>query len=555
MLVCGLNCLNSASVARTINTDSWTGRVGPSIEYSAPAESNLLRAGGQRIIMDMREDSFVIPVNITANEAVSGSIEVTVHDRDWVTVLPAATELSLEKGETGTVELTVTRIRAAEEPDAGWRDSGEAVSNQNTDDSSAAPGPESSDEGQSGDDNAEPDRSFVLGSAIDGFSYGRRAPDGVSNDNEQPVAPESLQSDDSGVEGADQSQYDSPESSDPETGQDETTGDGGEGEQEYQPDTTGYEDPTESEDPPESENSTEFYNSGEYDLTDTDSNGQADDTDSQYPETQEEPDETDEETDDVSDTDSPGEDPTPTRLFFDVAFTNETISLTATFEMIEEGTRRSEFIENVLLNGAFTDPLGWYTSKYPMLLTLDGAARLKISSADDDDPQPFPAGTAYEFDGSRTMLYDEGFIDIEHAGNLIIYLSETDLSGTLKLYTDSSNCEIREIEAIAEIDGISAVAEEDETSIGLPYRWGGVTPDFSAERLIVQPDKSAIWNVAQNITLGSDADGCISLNTAGAPAGTYKINFSWTINDNTLYETEMIVFVRHRSGGQGGHSS
>ena len=72
-----------------------------------------------------------------------------------------------------------------------------------------------------------------------------------------------------------------------------------------------------------------------------------------------------------------------------------------------------------------------------------------------------------------------------------------------------------------------------------------MTPDFSAEKLVVQQDGSAIWNIAQDITISSDEDGCISLNTAGVPAGTYKINFSWTVNDNTLYATEMIVFVRH----------
>ena len=350
LLIGGCACLTAPSAARTLNTDSWSGQVGPYEEDSAVIESPLLKPGGQRVLLDMRNGSFVIPVTFTANDDVSGELNVTVNDGDWFTVLPMQTELSFTEGETRAVDLTVTMITPASEPEARTR---------------------------------ETDTSQAQTTVPEDGPAGTTSAPGPG---ETTAAPETEPS---------RSETTSAEPADPETSAPETTApDAGE---------------PEPEDP-----------------------GGA------GPETTEEP-------EDTGEPEEPLTEPIPSRLSFDVSFTNETVSMTATFEMIDEETRRSEFPESMILNGGFSDPLGWYTSEYPMLMTLSGAARLKISSAEEDEPQKFPAGTAYEFDGHRIYLYDPGFIDVGGAGNLIIYLSDTDLSGTLKLYTDSSNCEIREI--------------------------------------------------------------------------------------------------------------
>ncbi|MBQ7160174.1 MAG: hypothetical protein IJR90_00530 [Clostridia bacterium] len=455
LLAGSVGCLIAPSSARTLNTDTWSGQVGPYERQGASkVESRLLKSGGQQVLLDMRRDGVVIPVDLTALEACTGRITVTAPQSEWFTVYPLSADVTLEAGESQTVELTVTMIRDSAGPAV-------TTSAETTVAGAVDVVPEEPDTGPAETTGtADPNRRYV-----DGGAGGELEED---DDDEEIIG---------GGDGMieDDDDIDTPETTAPETTVSETTA----------PET----DPAETEEP---------------------------------------------------------EDLTPDRLTFEIAWTDATSSLTASVEMIKEETRNSEFIEEHLLNGVFTDPLGWYSSRYPMLLTLSGAARLKISPEGEIEPQKFPAGTIYEFEGTRTLLYDPGYIDIDSGGNLLIDISGTDYGGTLKLYTDSSNFEIREIDAIEDREGgLPVTAVADETSIGLPYSWGGVTPDFSAEKLVVQQDGSAIWNIAQDITISSDEDGCISLNTAGVPAGTYKINFSWTVNDNTLYATEMIVFVRH----------
>ena len=115
LLISTLFCIPSPSLARTRNADTWTGAIIPA-EQPAALESDLLLPGGQTVLLNKRENGVSIPVTVTANEDIEATLTVTVSDPDWFTVLPGEEPLSLTKGETRTVELTVTMISVKNDP-------------------------------------------------------------------------------------------------------------------------------------------------------------------------------------------------------------------------------------------------------------------------------------------------------------------------------------------------------------------------------------------------------------------------------------------------------
>ena len=366
LLVCATAAISPAK-ARTLNSSVWTGKVGPA-QQLPPVDigDDLLKAGGHTIILSQRTEGFTVPITVTANEDVTGALTVSAADNTWFTVLPESVPITLQKGESQTVNFAVTLIRDAEQQQGS-----------------------------------------------------------------------------------------------------------------------------------------------------------------------------------------------PSMLTFGISWNSTGTVLTGTFEMLDEDSRNFDFLEsNGQLNGVIDDPPEWYSAKHPLFLSIDGAARLKFSRENEILQHGFPAGTTYTFGGVEYVLYDGGFIDLGTGGRLLIDFSNTDVHGSIRLSTDSSSFELDELDAI---EGVvldtPLISSTGATSVNLSYNWGGITPTFTARQLTQAQDGTFSWTATDRITCREGTDGNIYLDTRSALAGTYLVNFAWTLNGNTLYSAEMELFVRYASGGQGGSAN
>lgn len=216
----------------------------------------------------------------------------------------------------------------------------------------------------------------------------------------------------------------------------------------------------------------------------------------------------------------------------------ETISATFVINRSEEG--------ETLKSGVIVNPPQWYSPQSDIVVYLDGEATVMLNDGD------FPALTRYEIGGVTTVLYSANCISVEEACVVYIDLSDTNVSGDIKLSTNTGECTLTEVDNISSgIGGRPFVVGDEGASLMMPYKWANITPTFTAWKM-VKNGGAASWSATNLVSCGPDAGGDAFVTAQDAPAGTYKLLLEWNYNGHTLYSEEICFFVRHNNCGHGG---
>ena len=204
--------------------------------------------------------------------------------------------------------------------------------------------------------------------------------------------------------------------------------------------------------------------------------------------------------------------------------------------------------------GEITDIIGWYAKGCDLPLIVNGASSIGYTP-EGGEGDNFPPMTRYKTGNMTTVLYDAAHIEIASAGTVFIDLTDTDAEGTINITTDVSIATLpEELMMSFGVKDKTLVVCDGGTSLETPYSWGGVTPELTVERMVIdETDGSVSWETTDKIECDPDDDGVATLFADEAEAGTYKMNIAWKYNGHILFCEEMSFFVRHDSCGQGGY--
>ncbi|MBQ7646834.1 MAG: hypothetical protein IJS94_06155, partial [Clostridia bacterium] len=91
-LICFILCLQAPSLARTVNSEVWTGEIHPEKDITGSLiKSNLLTAGGQRILLKKSDQPYEIMVTFESlsDVDIEGTITIVNDEPEWLDVSTA----------------------------------------------------------------------------------------------------------------------------------------------------------------------------------------------------------------------------------------------------------------------------------------------------------------------------------------------------------------------------------------------------------------------------------------------------------------------------------